>query len=310
MSVKSNEMRAVRPTAATYTLPVVRFGKGNQILQIRQSSIENVDELETELAEATNTAGAQNSEVLQLFTNVDTLFNNVTIITNETQTALAEATALQLILNQINQLLTSALSFSPYYNPILPAQTKQGVGTTNSTLPNASQVYTFTPDANGENAKPTAFMILGIPPTTETTRFQVTWNMSFVGDIRQDSPSELFVDSWANTSNGGIIYTTVTTGSTLLYASQNGTIGQTYIPSTGASGDAGSFTGCALLSFTDIITVPVGIDSLSFNFFISNHYSMTLSSTIYSQIGFYLVEAFPLPTFNDNAVPALVVLKL
>jgi len=308
MSAKSNQMQPVRLTAGIYELPTVRFGKGNQILQIRESQFETIEELETDLNDELNAANSQNSQVLQLFNEVDTLFNNVTIITAETITALAEAAALQIILNQINQLLTQSIAFSPYYNAILPSQTIKGVGTTNSTKPTDPQVYTFTPDANGENAKPIPFVVVGIDPTTDTTRFQVTWNMAFVGDIRQDVPT-LFVDSWANTSNGGIIYTTVTSGSTLLYASQNGTIGQTYIPPSGASGDAGSFTGCALLSFTDIITVPTGVDTLSFNFFISNHYSMTLSSTIYSQIGFYMVNAFPLPNVS-GAVPALTLLKI
>lgn len=306
MSVKSNQMRSVRLTSGIYSAPTIRFDKGNQIIQIRENILPSINDLEQAITDETNAASSQNSEVLQLFQDVDTLFNNTTILVTETKTGEAEAAALQITLNQIQALLSQVQSFTPYFNSIMPSQTIKGVGTTNLTLPTATQVYTFTPDANGENAKPTTFMVVGVN-TTEETRFQVTWNMSFVGDIRQNNPN-LFVESWANTSNGGIVYTTVTAGSKILYASQNGTIGQTYIPPIDAQ-DSGSFTGCCLLSFTDVITVPADTSTISFNFFISNHYSMTLSATIFSQIGFYMVDAFPLPTFL-NATPALTLIKL
>lgn len=317
MSIRSNEMTAIRTVAGLYQTPSVRFGTGNQILQIRDNPLIPIADLEAEVIDVTNQASSQQSQALQLFQDTDTLFNNVTQIIAEEQTALALTVGLQAQLNQINQLLKviEDQTTAPYYNAVLPAKTFRGVGTVNSTLPNDVAVYTFTPDPNNQYNVPSPFLTVSLPTYDSATQYQVSWNLCFIGDVRQGSNSEIFYQSFINASNGGIIYTTVTTPTVCIYASQKGTLGQTFIPPIQGS-DTGSLTACALLNFTDIINVPANTPTLQFNFFISSHYSTTLSSTTatLNPYGGYLVNAFPTPqTLNigvNQAVPALTLLKL
>lgn len=316
MSIKSNQMRAVQAEAGLYLAPAVRFGRGNQILQIRNTEEVPVEDLEAQIIALTDVATAQNTEVSNLYSQTLTLEASVGEEATNEAIELNQVPTLQSQLDQINTLIQNSEqdNFQPYFVSYMPNQVYKGAGNVNDTFPDSPQVYSFTPSEGSDgvfNNYPLLLFSLTLPTFTSAVLYQFSIALCMIADnvVFATEGTDVFVKTTKAVSNGGILFFTIyiptsVNNNQVIYSSQTGAVGQ--LPAPGAFSG-----GSALTSFTDVVSIPANTPNVYLSFFVSTHYSMNLSNTSYNQSQFYVsANGFPQNNAFIGALPVLTMLKL
>jgi hypothetical protein len=314
MSIRSNQMTAVQVVAGLYPAPAVRFGRGNQILQIRNTAEVPVEDLEAEVLALTDVATAQNTEVNALYQQVITLYNSVEDEATNEALELNQVPTLQSQLDQINTLIQNSEqdNFQPYFASYMPNQVYKGAGNVNDTFPDSKEVYSFTPSEGNDGVfynYPTILFSLTLPTYTTSVLYQFSVSLCMMANnvVYATEGTDVFVKTTKAVSNGGIIFFTITNplaNNQVIYSSQTGSVGLLPAP--------GTFTGgSALTNFTDVVSIPANTPNVYLSLFISTHYSMTLSNTAYNQSQYYVSDkGWSQGTGYGGALPVLTMVKL
>lgn len=314
MSIRSNQMTAVQVVAGLYLAPAVRFGRGNQILQIRNTADVPVNDLEAQIEALTEVATEQNTEVNALYSQVQILLNSVDDEAINEAVELNQVPTLQSQLDQINTLIQNSEqdNFEPYFASYMPNQVYKGAGNVNDTFPDSPQVYSFTPSEGNDgvfNNYPTILFSLTLPTYTTSVLYQFSIALCMMANnvVFATEGTDVFSKTTKATSNGGIIYFTIINplaNNQVLYSSQSGSVGLLPAP--------GTFTGgSALTNFTDVVSIPPNTPNVYLSLFVSTHYSMSLSNTAYNQSQFYVsADGYPQNNAFLGALPVLTMVKL
>lgn len=316
MSIKSNQMTAVQVEAGLYLAPAVRFGRGNQILQIRNTEEVPVEDLEAQIIALTDVATAQNVEVNALYSQVITLINSVDDEASNEAIELNQVPTLQSQLDQINTLIQNSEqdNFQPYFASYMPNQVYKGAGNVNDTLPDSPQVYSFTPSEGSDgvfNNYPLLLFSLTLPTFTSAVLYQFTIALTLLANnVAQTQVSNSpFNTTRQASSNGGILFFTIyiptsINNNQVIYSSQAGAVGTLKTPSTIQGGAGVSY-------FTDVVSIPPNTPNVYLSFFVSTHYSMNLSNTSYNQSQYYVSDkGWSQGNGYGGALPVLTMLKL
>jgi len=315
-------MNAVRVVEGLYIAPSVRFGRGNQILQIQDNSVVPIADLETELTDMIAVATAQNEACKELETQVSLLNAAINEEAINDQNAINDVPSLQTQLNQINTLIQASAedNFTPYFSSWLPVKATKGVGDPATTLPQDQNiVYSFTPSEGNDGVfynYPQTLLSISLPSYTTPVLYQFSVALSLLSGGPSSSQSTKpsaypFYNTYKASSNGGIVFFAFIVPSTgqILYSSQHGSVSTTQaFPISQVLSN-----GAAVSYFTDVVSIPANTPNVYLSFFVSTHYSMSLSQTAYSQSQYYL-SGQGIPLQNNQGylgiTPLLTMLKL